>query len=132
MLNPQADDVYKSKQNQHPDRTCVKVASAQVTILSSILSIAVVQLLKTISFKQVHLAVEVVYILCMEYNQQYTCQLDCTNLFIARDLLSATLAGSFDLEVKVKAARVDPVPDSEMPLDREHGICGGTFKFRLP
>ena len=46
------------------------------------------------------------------YNQQYTCQLDCTNLFIARDLLSATLAGSFDLEVKVKAARVDPVPDS--------------------
>ena len=51
---------------------------------------------------------------------------------IARNLLSTTLAGSFDLEVKVKAARVDPVPDSEMPLDTEHGICGGTFKFGLP
>ena len=58
--------------------------------------------------------------------------MDCTNLFIARDLLSATLTGSFDLEVKVKAARVDPVPDSEMPLDTEHGICGGTFKFGFP
>ena len=46
--------------------------------------------------------------------------------------LSATVAGSFDLEVKVKAARVDPVPDSEMPLDTEHRICGGTFKFGLP